>query len=289
MVSDAYRGAPFPWPGGKSRHADWIRAHLPPHECFVDVFGGSGAVLANREPSGQEVYNDWNADLVTFFEVLSDRPGALKKRLQHIATVFGRCKYEEFAGAWHGHQRPDGWVEVDDPWQGYRPRDDLERAAVFFALRYMQVSGRADCQAGFSTGKQGNHNSARTFANAVEDLDGLAERFRPVTIECDDYRGIFDRYDGPETLFYLDPPYVGREAYYGIEFDHEEFADRLAGLDGAWAVSYDEVPSPVREQGTVIEREVTHQMSHSGTTATERLVVSYPVSEEGQVRLKSHI
>jgi len=46
------------WPGSKMKMMDWILSEFPEHKCFVDVFGGSGAVLLNKTPSNNDVYND---------------------------------------------------------------------------------------------------------------------------------------------------------------------------------------------------------------------------------------
>ena len=62
----------FPYPGGKGRGVDWILEKMPPHDTFVDVFGGSGAIIYNKPPSTNEVYNDANEDLVQFFQVLRE-------------------------------------------------------------------------------------------------------------------------------------------------------------------------------------------------------------------------
>jgi len=53
----------FPFPGGKSYLAPWIIEHFPEHKCYVEVFGGSGAVLVNKPESHTEVYNDLDGDL----------------------------------------------------------------------------------------------------------------------------------------------------------------------------------------------------------------------------------
>src|SRR5947207_15987809 len=67
----------FGWYGGKYSHLDWLLPLLPQITHFCDVFGGSAAVLINREPSPVETYNDIDSELVTFFRVLRDQKEAL--------------------------------------------------------------------------------------------------------------------------------------------------------------------------------------------------------------------
>ena len=60
--------------------------------------------------------------------------------------------------------------------------------------------------------------------------------------------GVREKYDGAETVFYCDPPYVGTEDYYPVsEIDHAEFVKALGELEGRWVVSYAELPGGLDE------------------------------------------
>ncbi len=63
----------IPWVGGKTSIADRIIAMMPPHETYIEVFGGGGSVLLNKTLSPVEVYNDLNGDLVNLFRVVRER------------------------------------------------------------------------------------------------------------------------------------------------------------------------------------------------------------------------
>ena len=63
--------------GGKARLAPWIVAHLPPHGCYVESFGGAASVLLRKPPAPCVVYNDLDGEVVGFFRVLRERPGEL--------------------------------------------------------------------------------------------------------------------------------------------------------------------------------------------------------------------
>ncbi len=64
-------------------------------------------------------------------------------------------------------------------------------------------------------------------------LEDVHDRLSGVVIERLPYADFIRRYDRPGTLFYLDPPYLGSEGYYGPHFsaaDFEALRDLLAPL-----------------------------------------------------------
>ena len=75
---------PVTWFGSKSRYVKNIVKLFPKHQTFVDVFGGSGAILLGKRPSKVEVYNDLNKKMTCLFNVLSDKSKTkeLIKRLE---------------------------------------------------------------------------------------------------------------------------------------------------------------------------------------------------------------
>jgi DNA adenine methylase len=65
---------PFTYYGGKIRLAPWIVEVMSSYEFkrYVEVFGGSGAILFAKEPSRCEVFNDLFSDVSNFYRVLRD-------------------------------------------------------------------------------------------------------------------------------------------------------------------------------------------------------------------------
>jgi DNA adenine methylase len=67
----------FGWYGGKYSHLDALLPLLPSAHHYCEPFGGSAAVLLNREPAPVETYNDLDGEVANFFRMLRDKKDAL--------------------------------------------------------------------------------------------------------------------------------------------------------------------------------------------------------------------
>lgn len=220
----------FGWYGGKFSHLDWLLPLLPQTKHFCEPFGGSAAVLINREPSPIETYNDMDSEVVNFFRVLREQKEALIEAIG--LTPFSR---EEFELAL---TRPEQDIS------------DLERARRFF-VRARQVrtglaqtasSGRwANC---LLTSRAGMAGAVSRWLGSVEDLSAIAQRLLRVQIEHAPAVDVIRRYDSEETLFYCDPPYPhsargdsNAYAYEMADEEHRELAFVLHNVKGKVALS----------------------------------------------------
>lgn len=260
----------FPYPGGKSYLAPWIIEHLPPHKCYVEVFGGGASVLLTKESSHTEIYNDLDDDLVQFFRILREQEEELVEWLDKVP--YAREQHQQFK---------------DDFYSGDRPDDPIERAGRFFYLRYSQYASKYRTPSGFAGAHQ--RNKARKLRNATEKLQKFANRFRDVQIEKLDFEELITRYDSENTLFYCDPPYMdeGDALYRHGEFDHERFVDVLEDTDGKWAVSYQRLPERLEEY-VIVEKgrsqfmNKQHNNDSRSKDAVERLVMNYDLDQTGK-------
>jgi DNA adenine methylase len=252
----------FSYPGGKFSMADWIIDHFPDHDCYVEVFGGSAAVLSQKKPSSAEVLNDRDGDIVQFFEVLRDRANELIAWLRD--TPHSRELHRKYGEQFYN---------------GYRPDDPVERAGRFWYLRETSFGGKYESLSGYNGSVK--RNVARRTRNKREQLRNYSRRFDHVQIENLDFEALFERYDSDRTLFYCDPPYVeeGDALYSGADFDHARFVDCLAELEGDWIISYTDLPPQLETLAVRIdEREQRYRIAQGNgweKTNTERLVMNY--------------
>lgn len=219
----------FGWYGGKYSHLDWLLPLLPSRRHYCEPFGGSAAVLLNRQPSPVETYNDIDGEVTNFFRVLRDDPECLIRAI--ALTPFSR---EEFAIA----------CEIDTS------LDPVERARRFY-VRARQVRtglaqsatlGRwANCK---NTSRAGMAGAVSRWLGAIEDLPDIALRLLRVQIENRPAIEVIRLYDSPSTLFYCDPPYAhetrGDNKAYAYEMsdeEHRELASALNSTQGLVAIS----------------------------------------------------
>jgi DNA adenine methylase len=225
------KALPFRWYGGKYSHLDFILPQLPKTERYIEPFGGSAAVLINREPSGVETYNDIDNDVVTFFRVLRENRDELLEKI--ALTPFSR---EELAHA----------VEQ----QSNDELSEMEQARLFFVRAGQTRSGLAQeatpgrwayCK---GTSRRDMSGAVSRWHGRLEQLYDVADRLRRVQIENKPAIEVIDRHDHEEALFYLDPPYPhevrGDTNSYGHEMtddDHRELAEVVENCAGKVAIS----------------------------------------------------
>lgn len=217
----------FPYVGGKTKLAGWITGHLPRHETYVEPFGGSASVLLNKPRSNIEIFNDLDGDIIHFFETVRNRPDELKEWASR--TPFS----EELHGEW-----------VSEFYSGERPDDPVERAGRFLFLRYTQFAAKTGSSSGFKRDTGDPHVSpSATWASVPDRIPEICDRLQGVSVQNQDFGDVIARYDGPETVFYADPPYFGKEGTYRVEdFEHADLADALRGIEGRALVSYADEP-----------------------------------------------
>jgi DNA adenine methylase len=226
------------WHGGKWRLAPWIISHFPKHRIYVEPYGGAMSVLIRKPRCYAEVYNDLDEAVVNLFRVLrcsSDGPelhGLLS------LTPFSRS---EFKQAYQAHDNP------------------VEAARRLIVRSFMGFGSNGHNRV---TGFRSNSNRSGTtpahdWVNYAEALPKLIDRLQGVVIESSPAIEVMAQHDGPETLHYVDPPYVFETrdnlskdyAHEMTDDDHAELAEFLRTLKGFVILSgyhnriYDEVLS----------------------------------------------
>lgn len=195
---------------------DRLLARIPEHKCYVEVFGGAGTLLFGKPRKicarYVEVYNDLDDGLVSFYRTLQD-PEKFAAFCDFISCVpYSRSYYNESREIWAGME------------------SSVEKAARWFVLARQSFGGAFGKAFGFSRVK----NEAVIWENNIERLPECRDRLRGVIIEQLDWRKCLDYYDGSDTFFYLDPPYVPSQrdgvTFYEYDMTEDEHVELVATL-----------------------------------------------------------
>jgi len=228
------RTPPFPWPGGKSRLVPQLLPLVPPHRCYVELFGGAAALLFAKERARVEVYNDLNGELVHCFRMLKEHPAAVTGELDGLLN--SRQLFDEFR-----RQEPATLTPA-------------ARAARFVYLLHYSYA------AGGQTYGTSRRRAKVPLPTILRRLGAAHARLAPVTIEHLDFAACLRRYDGPDTFFFADPPYWGRRHYPGPPGDlyrpaeQRRLAEALHAAQGKVLLTLNDAPL-IRELYAAWEQE----------------------------------
>lgn len=217
---DTILRAPFGYPGGKSKSLSKILPHLPYRNTYVEPFGGTGAILLGRHPSNLEVLNDRYMGIVAFYRVLRN-PKLIQAFVERLdLTLHSR---EEFVYC------RDTWKFVDS---------DLERAARWY---YMMLASFGSMGRNWGRSIKGKGSMAGKIFNHIKHFPELHDRLRKVQIENQDWYDCIIDYDTPETVYYIDPPYIdahqGSYKHILSHDEHRKLVETIFSIKGFVALS----------------------------------------------------
>jgi len=216
------------WHGGKWKLAPFIVEHLPAHRIYVEPFGGAASVLLRKPRAFAEVYGDLDGEVVNLFRMVRDRG-------EELGQALALTPYAE-----------DEFLDAQEPAQ-----DPLERARRLCVRSFMGLGASGATQrVGFRRDILRRGTSPATdwhrFPTALAEV---VERLRGVVIENRDAAEVMVFHDSPETLHYVDPPYLAASRDRGRDYrheltdqDHESLAEVLQGLKGMVVLSAYEHP-----------------------------------------------
>lgn len=218
--------------GGKFRLAPWVMKHFPPHRIYCEPFGGAAGVLMQKPRACSEIYNDLDDELTNLFRVMQD--AGLRQHLVDllVLTPYARREFEL------------AWEPAADPLE--RARRLIIRAQMGFGS-----AGATKGTTGFRIDTKREYETAQhVWAQYPANLAAVGLRLTGVLIENRPAIEILSGHDTPDTLFYVDPPYVhetrcritGKGSARGYrhemdEADHQELLEALQAVRGMVVLS----------------------------------------------------
>ena len=213
--------------GGKQRIASKIVPYLQaiPHTVRAIPFaGGLGVEFNWPRPSvtNNDHYrvaiNDKDEDLINLYRVAREQPEELDRWLQ--LTPHSQAEHRRSIDL----LRDTNATPIQRAW------------AIYVNLNCSFAKKK---NGGWGTGIFST-NLAATFRNRVACLPETLQRLSGVHIGCEDALRFIERWDSPQTLFYLDPPYPDTEQGHYEGYSLEDFAnlcDLLDQCQGSYVLS----------------------------------------------------
>ena len=203
----------FGYYGSKSLLAPKIVNYLPPHSCWMELFGGDLAITMTKTPVQIKIVNDLDEEVVNAYKQLRDNGDELAKLIELA---------------------PYARVEFEFAIKSSNYGSELERARKFLVHAMMSINGVMAGSAGeFS--KSDTYSSANREArvnqwhNYPERLNAVTNRLKGIRIEKKDGIDLLSEFSNkPATLVYIEPPYLAERALgYKIEATGRDFHERL--------------------------------------------------------------
>jgi DNA adenine methylase len=250
-------------PAGKKRLAKRLAGMLPEHRVYVEPFAGSAAVLFAKFPSEVEVINDADIGVADAYRTIKNLRTADLAKLEKLP--------------WTG--RKDLFLELYDS----KPASTLKKLHRFLYITHFSYAKTR--RRGFSPTHDG------VPATTVARLRKHGPRLAKVEIYGEDYESVVRKYDGSDTVFFLDPPYWGFHAGVGeARFDERRFARMLKDLKGKWLLTYGirgELPRLLKDAGYPIKRIRTRRAIQRGVGGEGPTLLTQIVSANYDFTAKS--
>ncbi len=244
-------------PAGKKKIANRLVAMLPEHKTYVEPFAGSAAVFFAKKPVKTEVLNDADPDVAQAYKLIK---GMSDKQIEQLKKM-----------NWVGSK--SAYLKVYDS----KPSKDIEKLYRFLYLAhfsYGRQRGRS-----FSPGSDG------VPARTADRLATFGPRLRKAHLYSGDYVEVIKKYDSKDTVFFLNPPYVGYNVKVGEKkFDEKQFIGILKSLKGKFLLTYGirgELPGMLKKAGFKIKRIRTPRTmrhmrgAHQSMFLTQIIVANY--------------
>jgi DNA adenine methylase len=181
---------PLKYYGGKGNLLHHLQQYVPYARTYVEPFCGGASLFFVRRPSPVEVLNDINQDVVALFRVLRDPEMFGRFYGKAVLTPYSRAEFEHCRATFE------------------QCKDEVERAYRFFVFNRQSYCGSDTWIYAKRSSRRGMSHECYKLLKILSQLPLMARRLSEVQLDCQDWLRCCDTYDGPETVFYIDPPYL---------------------------------------------------------------------------------
>jgi len=196
--------------GGKVKLKKAIVGIIPAHKIYVEPFIGGGHVFFEKEPAEINVINDLDKDIYHMYidtQKVGDK--MVNYDFKNDRTLFNKLKAQT------------KFNKIEDR-----------------LYRNLYISANS-----FGSNRKNFGYEPITGTGKKWKTDKWKNLLKNVKIFNKDFKYIIKKFDSPDTLFYLDPPYSKSTKDYDVGgVDPKDVYNALQGIKGKFILSYDFAP-----------------------------------------------
>lgn len=201
---------PISYYGGKQNLVSTILPLIPKHRTYTESFVGGGAIFWAKPPSEAEIINDYNRELINFYEVCKNEFIELEKMVR--ISLHSRSLHT------------DATVMYENPHLFSR----IQRAWAVWVLSTQSFSAMLDGSWGYDV--KGCTMPKKLNSKKNSFTENLAIRLQNVQIENTDALRIIRSRDHKDAFHYCDPPYFNSDCGHYDGYSKDDFENLLITL-----------------------------------------------------------
>lgn len=196
--------------GTKTKLAQEVIKHFPPHDIYIENFFGAGGVFFNKPLAKYNFLNDNCKPLIELFETAINKGEELLEALEH--SPYSQRLFNHFRDT-----SPDTCE--------FMKNDDVLRAVRFLYLSNYSFLGTGEMM------KIGIENNKQTLLKNLKEFLG-SDYIKNTTFTSQDFRKFFDvvsfrhESDKQRSFLYSDPPYLETGNMYGEDFEEIKWKEQ---------------------------------------------------------------
>jgi len=225
------------FPGGKTKLSRILMevGALPKHRTYVEPFFGGGSLFFAKPLAEVNVINDIDKRLMSFYENLRELPKfdcdmtPSRERFEHL-----KAKLKD-----RQNLSPCEYL--------YLNKWSFNCKMETFSPKKRMVDKKC---------REPEKAKTCTIVTLLKHFDRYRDKLRRAIILSKDFREVIREYDGPETFFFLDPPYYGPgvrgateclyRQYGGCDVSPRDVLESVRHIHGKFMITYRDVPE-IRE------------------------------------------
>lgn len=197
---------PITYWGGKQMMLKHLLPIIPEHMIYNEPFFGGGALFFAKSPAKIEFINDISGEVINFYKVIKQDFESLKKEIE--CTLHSEFQHSE----------------AKDIYFNSKNKDAVIRAWAVFVLSHQSMFASF----GNSWKVSKERNMASQFNTKKENFTNIyVKRLENTSIFCRDALKVITATDTPDTLHYIDPPYINTEMGHYKGYTKEDFIKLL--------------------------------------------------------------